>query len=130
MTDPTTLGLFCAAALALLVVPGPSVLYIVARSIEQGRSAGLLSTLGVHVGTLVHIAAAVFGVSALVVSSATAFDAVRYAGAVYLFVLGVRALLGRGDAALGCEAALARAPADLRNGLLGLLIAAPAAGPD
>jgi threonine/homoserine/homoserine lactone efflux protein len=50
--DPSRLALFCAAALALLVVPGPAVLYVVTRSIEQGRKAGLVSTLGIHVGTL------------------------------------------------------------------------------
>jgi threonine/homoserine/homoserine lactone efflux protein len=93
--DPGTYAVFVGAALALLVVPGPAVLYIVARSIHQGRAAGLASVLGIHVGTLVHILAATVGLSALVVSSATAFTAVKLLGAAYLVYLGIRTLLGR-----------------------------------
>jgi threonine/homoserine/homoserine lactone efflux protein len=93
--DASTLGLFVAAALALLLVPGPAVLYIVARSIDQGRVAGLVSVLGVHLGSLVHVAAAAIGLSSLLVSSAVAFSVVKYAGAAYLIYLGVRALLSR-----------------------------------
>jgi threonine/homoserine/homoserine lactone efflux protein len=91
--DATTLGLFVAAAGILLITPGPAVLYIVARSVEQGRLAGLVSALGIQVGTLVHVAAAAFGVSALLVSSALAFSLLKYAGAAYLVFLGVRTLL-------------------------------------
>jgi threonine/homoserine/homoserine lactone efflux protein len=93
--DAATLGLFVAAALALLLVPGPAVLYIVARSIDQGRSAGLVSVLGVHLGSLVHVTAAAVGLSSLLVSSAVAFGVVKYAGAAYLILLGVRRLLAR-----------------------------------
>jgi len=93
--DAATLGVFVAAALALLLVPGPAVLYIVARSIDQGRSAGLVSVLGVHLGSLVHVAAAAVGLSSLLVSSAVAFSFVKYAGAAYLLYLGVRALIAR-----------------------------------
>jgi threonine/homoserine/homoserine lactone efflux protein len=93
--DATRLGFFVVAALALLLVPGPAVLYVVARSIQQGRRAGLASVLGIHVGTLVHIAAATVGLSALVVSSAVAFTAVKIAGAVYLVGLGLWTLLSR-----------------------------------
>jgi threonine/homoserine/homoserine lactone efflux protein len=93
--DAATLGLFVAAALALLLVPGPAVLYIVARSIDQGRSAGLVSVLGVHLGSLAHVTAAAVGLSSLLVSSALAFSVVKYAGAAYLIYLGVRALLTR-----------------------------------
>jgi threonine/homoserine/homoserine lactone efflux protein len=95
--DPSTLALFLAATVALLVVPGPAVLYIVAQSIDRGRRAGLVSMLGIQAGALVHVAAAV-GLSSLLVSSAVAFDVVRYAGAVYLVALGVRRLLAREDA--------------------------------
>lgn len=94
--DGPSLGLFVLAALALLVTPGPAVLYIVARSIDQGRRAGLVSMLGVHAGTLVHIAAAAAGLSALLAASATAFSTVKYLGAAYLIYLGVRRLLTRG----------------------------------
>jgi threonine/homoserine/homoserine lactone efflux protein len=93
--DLSTLGLFVAAALALLLMPGPAVLYIVARSIDQGRSAGLVSVLGVHLGSLVHVTAAAVGLSSLVVSSAVAFSIVKYAGAAYLVYLGVKALVSR-----------------------------------
>lgn len=84
-----------AASLALAVVPGPAVLYIVAQSVDQGRGAGLVSALGISVGGLVHVAAATIGLSSLLASSATAFTIVKYAGAVYLIVLGVRRLLTR-----------------------------------
>lgn len=93
MPEASTIALFSAAALALLVVPGPSVLYIVTRSIDQGRSAGFVSVLGVHTGTLAHIGAAAAGISALLVSSAVAFNLVRYAGAAYLIWLGITRLL-------------------------------------
>ncbi|HEV3227571.1 MAG TPA: LysE family translocator [Acidimicrobiales bacterium] len=92
MPTPSTLGLFAVAALALLVIPGPSVLYVVTRSIEQGRRAGLVSVLGLHTGTLVHIAAVVTGLSALLLASATLFDVVKLAGAAYLLVLGISRL--------------------------------------
>jgi threonine/homoserine/homoserine lactone efflux protein len=93
--DAPTLAVFVAAALALLLVPGPAVLYIVARSVDQGRSAGLVSVLGVHLGSLVHVAAAAIGISSLIVSSALAFSVVKYAGAAYLIYLGIRALSSR-----------------------------------
>ncbi|HWQ13813.1 MAG TPA: LysE family translocator [Roseiflexaceae bacterium] len=98
MPDPAAFALFLIAALALLVTPGPAVLYIVARSIDQGRRAGLLSALGVGAGTLVHVAAAALGISALLASSALAFTVVKYLGAAYLVLLGVRKLLARESA--------------------------------
>ena len=97
--DAATLGIFVAAALALLLVPGPAVLYIVARSVDQGRSAGLVSVLGVHLGSLVHVTAAAVGLSSLLVSSAVAFGVVKYAGAAYLIYLGVRALIAHEEPA-------------------------------
>ncbi|NUP02833.1 MAG: LysE family translocator [Nonomuraea sp.] len=96
MPDIGTLALFCAATLALLLVPGPAVLYIVTRSVSQGRSAGFISVLGVHVGSLVHIAAAALGISALIAASATAFTIVKYVGVAYLLWLGLRKLVRRG----------------------------------
>ena len=95
LPDPGTLALFAGAALALLVVPGPAVVYIVSQSIEHGRRAGLVSMLGVQVGGLVHVAAAALGLSALLVQSALAFNVVKYAGAAYLIFLGLRRLLTR-----------------------------------
>ena len=96
MPDSSTLALFVVAALALLAVPGPAVLYIVSRSIDHGRGAGLVSVLGVGAGSAVQATAASLGLSSLLVSSATAFNAVRYAGAAYLVLLGLRTLLTRG----------------------------------
>jgi threonine/homoserine/homoserine lactone efflux protein len=96
MPDATTFALFAAACVAFLVIPGPSVFYIVTRSLVQGRRAGLTSMLGVQVGGLVHVVAAAVGVSALIASSAAAFTVVKYAGAAYLVFLGVRKLLARG----------------------------------
>jgi threonine/homoserine/homoserine lactone efflux protein len=93
--DSTSLWLFSLAALALLAIPGPSVLYIVAQSAERGRRVGLAAVAGVHLGSLVHVAAATAGLSALVVASALAFNAVKYGGAAYLVYLGVRKLLER-----------------------------------
>lgn len=112
MPDSASLAVFVVAALALLLVPGPAVLYVVARSIHQGRRAGLTSVLGIHVGTLVHIAAATLGLSALVVSSAVAFTVVKIAGAVYLVGLGLWTLFSRRpepEAAIGGERNLRRA---------------------
>jgi threonine/homoserine/homoserine lactone efflux protein len=97
MPSPSTLALFSAAALVLFVVPGPSVLYIVTRSIDQGRTAGLASVAGVHTGSLVHVTAAVLGLSAVLASSAVAFNALRYAGAAYLIWLGIRRIRSRSD---------------------------------
>jgi threonine/homoserine/homoserine lactone efflux protein len=81
---------FISAALILLAIPGPAVLYIVGRSIGQGRNAGYVSALGIGVGTLVHTAAAAVGLSALLVSSAAAFRVVKYLGAAYLVFLGIQ----------------------------------------
>src|SRR5258706_271968 len=81
MPGSSSLLLFVSAALVLLAIPGPAVLYVTSRSIGLGRSAGLVSALGIGVGTLVHVAAAAVGLSALLMSSAAAFSAVKYLGA-------------------------------------------------
>src|SRR6516164_5907554 len=93
MLHGSALGIFLGASLALLLTPGPAVFYIVSRSIEQGRAAGLVSVMGICTGTLVHVVAATLGLSALLVSSAVAFSIVRYAGAAYLVGLGLQTLL-------------------------------------
>jgi threonine/homoserine/homoserine lactone efflux protein len=95
LPDPTLWGLFVLASLVLLLTPGPAVLYIVARSLAQGRAAGLASVLGIHLGTIVHIGAAAIGLSALIVSSALAFAIVKYLGAAYLIWIGIRTLMAR-----------------------------------
>jgi threonine/homoserine/homoserine lactone efflux protein len=93
MPAPATVLVFALAAGVLVAIPGPNHIYIVTRSIAQGRTVGLASALGVETGTLVHISAATIGLSALIASSAMAFNTLRYAGAAYLAYLGVRALL-------------------------------------
>ncbi len=103
IVEPQTLAVFSLAALAILAVPGPAVLYIVTRSIHQGRSAGLTSVLGIHVGTLVHLTAATIGLSAILVTSATAFTVVKVLGALYLIVIGIRTLVTRPDSAESIE---------------------------
>jgi threonine/homoserine/homoserine lactone efflux protein len=94
MPDASRLALFVATALLLLVVPGPAVLYVVTQSVSRGRRAGIASVAGIHTGTLVHIAAATVGLSALLASSAVAFDVVKYLGAAYLIAVGLRRLAG------------------------------------
>jgi threonine/homoserine/homoserine lactone efflux protein len=93
MPNASVLLLFAGATLALLLMPGPAVLYIVARAASQGRRAGLVSVAGIHVGTLVHVAAAVVGLSAALVASASLFQTIKLAGAAYLLYLGARTLI-------------------------------------
>jgi threonine/homoserine/homoserine lactone efflux protein len=112
MPSSEALVVFTAAALLLIITPGPAVLFIVARSLEQGRRGGLVSALGVATGGLAHVAAAALGLSALLLSSALAFSVVKWAGAVYLIVLGLRTLFGRPTEA--AETSVAAAP-DLRR---------------
>ena len=110
MPAVSTLGLFALAAIALLVVPGPSVLYVITRSVDQGRRAGLVSVLGLHTASIIHVTAAATGLSAVLLASATAFQVVKLAGAAYLVVLGVNKLLGR-----GAHERVGLAPASLRR---------------
>lgn len=95
MPPPETLVLFVAASVVLLITPGPAVLYIVARSVDQGRLAGIVSVLGITAGTMVHVLAAALGLSAILMSSSLLFSLVKYAGAAYLIYLGVRKLMAR-----------------------------------
>jgi threonine/homoserine/homoserine lactone efflux protein len=88
----TALELFAIAAFALIVVPGPAVLYIVSQSVGHGRRGGLAAVFGVEIGAFVHVAGAALGVSAIIASSATAFSVLKYAGGAYLVVLGIRRL--------------------------------------
>lgn len=97
MPDPATLGVFALASLVFFVVPGPSVIYIVTRSITQGRMAGIVSLLGVALGATAHIAAAALGLSALLVRSVVAFNVLKYAGAAYLVYVGIGKLFERDE---------------------------------
>jgi threonine/homoserine/homoserine lactone efflux protein len=90
MVDFAKLPIFIAAALVLLLTPGPAVLYIIARSVDQGRLAGLISVLSIEVGNFIHVLAATLGLSALVFSTTWGFTVVKWLGAVYLIYLGIR----------------------------------------
>jgi threonine/homoserine/homoserine lactone efflux protein len=92
MPDLHSLLVFVGAGLLLNLTPGPDVLYIVGRSMSQGRGAGVVSALGINAGCLIHVAAATLGLSALMLTLPAAYDVVRLAGAAYLVWLGVRAL--------------------------------------
>jgi threonine/homoserine/homoserine lactone efflux protein len=99
MPHADTLVLFMAAALALNVTPGPDMLYVIARSTGEGRSAGIASALGIALGCLVHIAAVAAGLSALLTHVPSAYHVIRIAGALYLAYLGVRALTSSRESA-------------------------------
>lgn len=107
----SSLLLFITGAAVLLVIPGPAVTYVVSRSIGQGRAAGLVSVLGIVAGTLCHVIAAALGVSAILASSALAFQFVKYLGAGYLVYLGIKTLRAPDEqffASARTEARLAR----------------------
>jgi threonine/homoserine/homoserine lactone efflux protein len=97
---PARLALFLGATLALTLTPGPAVLFIVARSMGQGRRTGLLSVLGIGLGNAVHASVTALGLAAVLASSPMAFAAVKYLGAGYLVFLGARKLLARGEGAV------------------------------
>ncbi|MBS7806007.1 LysE family translocator [Variovorax sp. PCZ-1] len=94
----TELLLYCVAALAVMLTPGPNMLYCVSRALCQGRMAGWVSVLGVQAGNVVHIAAATLGLTALLAAMPMLYDAIRYAGAAYLLWLAWQAIKpgGRG----------------------------------
>jgi len=97
MPDLSSITLFIAAASVLLIVPGPAVIYIVNRSLDQGKLAGIISVLGIGTGTLIHITAAVLGISAILASSVVAFNILKYAGALYLIYLGIQKFLSKDE---------------------------------
>jgi threonine/homoserine/homoserine lactone efflux protein len=97
MLNPHQFGLFVIAALVLLLTPGPSVLYITTRSIDQGRRAGFASVFGNELGVLILAVSAAAGLSAILTSSIAAFNIIKYLGAAYLIYLGIRRLLSKDD---------------------------------
>lgn len=92
MPDTSTILLFALASLILVVIPGPAVVYILTRSVSQGRTAGLVSAVGVNVGSTVHVLAAVFGLSIILARSAVAFGTIKWVGVIYLAWIGIRTL--------------------------------------
>lgn len=108
---PDTLLVFAIASAALIAVPGPAVIYIVTRSVNQGRRAGVAGALGIEVGALVHVAFAAIGLSAVIASSALAFAVIKYVGAAYLIGVGLWTLVsrsGEADVRLGRDRRLRR----------------------
>jgi threonine/homoserine/homoserine lactone efflux protein len=98
MIPSASLVIFLLAALGLLLIPGPAVIYIATRSVAQGRKAGMASVLGIELAGLCHCIAAAFGLSAILLASSLAFNIVKYIGAAYLVYLGIRAILSKGAA--------------------------------
>jgi len=103
MFESSQLIIFITASLALLLLPGPAVLYITARSANQGRVAGFVSVLAIEAANLVQAVAAGLGLSAILLSSALAFDVVKYLGAAYLIYLGIKKLLTKEESSTGQE---------------------------
>jgi threonine/homoserine/homoserine lactone efflux protein len=93
----TDFSLFLIAALVVAVIPGPGIFYVAARTLSDGRKVGIASTLGTGLGGLVHVIAGSLGVSAIILASAEAFAALKFAGALYLIWLGIRAFRDAGD---------------------------------
>ncbi len=96
LPDAQTLAVFLAATLMLNFTPGPDMLYVIANSVGRGQKAGVVSALGIGGGSIVHTLAAAVGLSALLMSSALAYDAIRYGGAAYLLYLGFKTITGKG----------------------------------
>src|SRR6267378_4309931 len=114
----SSLLLFVMGAAILLVIPGPAVTYVVSRSIGHGRAAGLVSVMGIVTGTLCHVVAAALGISALLASSAVAFQFVKYLGAAYLIYLGIKTLRRNDEQLVEAEAGETRLIRIYGQGLL------------
>jgi threonine/homoserine/homoserine lactone efflux protein len=110
-------SLFLAAALIVAAVPGPGIFYVAARTLSEGRKAGTASTLGTALGGLVHVIAGGLGISALILASAQAFAVLKFAGALYLIWLGIRAFREAGQSPLATTKPTGRARA-FREGIV------------
>jgi threonine/homoserine/homoserine lactone efflux protein len=95
MPTPTNILLLLTAALILSAIPGPDMLYIIARSTGQGRPAGLISCLGIAAAGLIQTSVVALGLSGLFLMVPMAYEAIKYVGAVYLIYLGIRTILNR-----------------------------------
>ena len=117
MPTAATIAAFAAASIAILVIPGPAVLFIINRSVADGRRIGLASVAGVELGTLAHVVAATAGLSALIAASTVAFSVIKWLGVAYLVVTGIRTLASRPDA-MSVERTAVSAPHAFRQGVL------------
>lgn len=118
MVPSSSLLIFLLAALGLLLIPGPAVIYIVTRSVAQGRKAGMASVVGIELAGLCHAIAAALGLSAILVASSAAFHVVKYVGAAYLVYLGVRTILSKTPAPHAERGAPPRLSQLLRKGFV------------
>jgi threonine/homoserine/homoserine lactone efflux protein len=118
MPDGAHLTTFLAAAVVLALTPGPGIFYVLARSLGEGTRVGVRSSLGTAVGGLCHVVGAALGLSTLLMTSATAFEVVRYVGAAYLIFLGIRTLLGLRDEAARAPVEQQRSGNAFRQGVL------------
>jgi threonine/homoserine/homoserine lactone efflux protein len=114
---PSGFSLFLVAALVVAIVPGPGIFYVAARTLSDGRKVGIASTLGTGIGGLVHVIAGSLGVSAIILAGAQAFAALKFAGALYLIWLGIRAFRDAGDPPIATAKAAGTAQA-FREGIL------------
>lgn len=122
MPDSATLLVFISAATIILFTPGPAVLYIVTKSIDQGTKAGMCSVYGIALGTSSHVIAAAFGLTALLVSSVILYDIVRFLGAAYLFYLGIQKIFFPGKSSQSSKAGLEKTNhVFLQSTLVGIL---------
>ncbi len=115
MPGSAPIAVFIVAALALNISPGPDMLYVISRSLEQGRKAGIISALGIGAGTLVYTFVTAIGLSAILLSLPIAFEFVRYAGAAYLVYLGLRMLLERNSGKATTEYSSSKSVRSLRS---------------
>jgi threonine/homoserine/homoserine lactone efflux protein len=114
---PTGFSLFLVAALIVAVVPGPGIFYVAARTLSDGRKVGIASTVSTGLGGLVHVIAGSIGVSAIILASAQAFAALKFAGALYLIWLGIRAFRDAGELPVETAKAIGTVQA-FREGIL------------
>jgi threonine/homoserine/homoserine lactone efflux protein len=118
MIEPTKFALFAAIAWALIIAPGPDMLYVITRGMAHGPRAGMLSAVGVICGILVHTTAAAFGLTLILQTSAFAFLAVKYVGAAYLMYLGVKAWRDKSTFSLHTQTSVVSSRAVFWQGVL------------
>lgn len=116
--SPEVFIAFTIAGLALLLSPGPAVMYITALGLREGRGPAIAAAVGLGVGNFMHVIAAALGLSALLLSSALAFTAVKYLGAAYLIYLGIQTLRRRSDQANPVEIRRTTSRREFRRGVL------------
>jgi threonine/homoserine/homoserine lactone efflux protein len=118
MIDLHTLAAYVAVVFGLFLIPGPAVLMVLSRSASGGRKVGIATGLGVATGDLVHAGMATFGLSAILMTSALAFEVVKYAGVAYLVYLGIKAFLEKSDALAMPRGSAVAAPRAFRQAIL------------